>query len=141
MPLYQFRSEDGEVLSITMDTKQPLEAYHFQKVDGKVYKRVYTVPNMSVDSRPGLSESEFRRATSSKNMKVGEMQALSREMHEKRTEKEGRDEVKEKWYDQYEKNIGKKHDNVVRRETQAQRRKKASKAKEKLKKYGVEVSF
>lgn len=142
MPLYQFQSSDGEVLSVTMSTNQPMESYHVQVVDGKVYKRVYDPPRISMDSRPGTSADEFRRATTNKkNLTVGQMQDLSREMHEKRTEKEGLDPVKENYYKQHEKDIGKKHPKVIQRETLAARNSRAAKAKEKLKKYGVEVSL
>lgn len=141
MPLYLFEDQDGKQITVVMDTKQPIEAYHSQVVNGKTYKRVYTVPCASVDSRVGVTSDEFRRATTNKKMKVGEMQDLSKEMHLRREEKEGIDPVKEKFYENYEKSMGQPHQNVVKRQTQSQRRKKGAKAKEKLKKYGVEVSF
>lgn len=97
---------------------------------------------MSVDSRVGTSKEEFRRATTNKkNLTVGQMQELSAEMHEKRTEREGLDPVKEEFYQKYEKDVGQKHPNVAKRDTRSARRKKAAKAKEKLKTFGVEVSL
>lgn len=142
MPLYIFQSSDGEILNVVMDTKQPSECYHVQIKNGKTYKRVYTVPNMSVDSRVGVSKEEFRRATTNKKgLTVGQMQELSAEMHEKRTEREGLDPVKEEFYQKYEKDVGQKHPNVVKRDTRSARRKRATKAKEKLKTFGVEVSL
>lgn len=142
MPLYTFQSSDGELLHVTMDTKQPSDAYHAQKKNGKTFKRVYETPRISIDSRVGVSRSEFERATTNKKgLTVGQMEELSKEMSERRAEKEGVDIVKEKYYETYEKDTGTKHQSVVKRQTQAMRRKKAAKAKEKLKTFGVEVSL
>jgi len=141
MPLYDFQANDGEVLSVIMDTKQPLEAYHEQVVNGKVYKRIYHIPNMSVDSRPGVQIKDFERATSNKKLTVGQMQEISRDMHLKRVEKEGQDTVKETWYKEYEQNVGQPHADVARRDTRAKKAKRVAAAKKKLERFGVEVKF
>ena len=142
MPLYEFQSEDGKRLLVEMDTKQPAEAYRVQVRDGKKYKRVYDVPRLAHDMRVGTSESEFIRATSGKNnITVAQMQELSREMHEKRTDSEGIDQVKEAFYEKYEKDIGTKHKNVARREKLADQKSRLAKAKKKLEKFGVEVKL
>lgn len=141
MPLYSFQASDGEAISVVMDTKQPPESYRVQYKNGKSYKRVYDAPRISIDSRPGVSESDFTRATSGKKMTIGQMQDLSKEMHEKRAEKEGQDPVKEKFYQNYEKQMGQKHSNVIKKQTETMRAKRAAKAKEKLRRHGVEITL
>jgi hypothetical protein len=125
-----------------MDTKQPLEAYHEQVVNGKVYKRIYYSPNISIDGKPGgVTREDFIRKTANKKLTVGQMQEISREMHLKRVEKDGQDTVKETWYKEYEKNVGQPHKDVARRDTQVKKAKRMAAAKKKLERFGVEVKF
>jgi len=133
MPHYDFAAENGQTITLYLDLHQPKTAYCVQVVDGVVYKRIYSVPRAATNSRAGdLSEQDFIRVTQNKNLTMGEMQNISREMHEERKSKAGTDVVKERFYKDYEKRIGKPHTDVVRRE-------RVAKAKAKMDKFGVKL--
>lgn len=136
MPLYDFEHvESGEIITVHLDLKQPQAAYQKQERDGKVYRRIYTVPNAAQNILAGtLTQDDFRRVTTDKGLTVGKMQDISREMSADRAAKNGGlDPVKEKFYKDYERKNGVPH-------IEKQRGEKRAKAKAKLKKFGVEVT-
>lgn len=65
---------------------------------------------------------------------MGEMVNISKEMHLERTQKEGQDSVKEEFYKGYEKRVGQKHKDIIKRERKV-------KAEASLKKFGVKVNL
>lgn len=134
MPTYSFtHQESGETIDLYLDLKQPPEAYRQQVRDGKVFKRVYEVPGMSINSiMKDDTKEEFARVTDKRDITVGQMAEVSKEMSVKRAAREGSDAVQEVFYKDYEKRIGVKHKDVVKRE-------RLKKAKASLKKYGVTV--
>ncbi len=134
MPSYDFAAPDGTTFTVYLDLKQPAIAYREQVIHGQVCKRVYEVPQMAVNTAAGTGRDDYRRKTEGKNLKVGEMQEISKEMSHERAAKEGVDPVKERYYQTYEKDIGVKHKDVVKRE-------KLAKAQASLKKYGVKVDL
>ncbi len=135
MPLFEYQAPDGEILSLILDAKQPAEAYRVQKANGKIYKRIYTAPTMGVNTQARDARSDdYRRITENKNLTVGQMTDISKELSEKRAEKEGVDQVKEQFYKSYEKNIGVKHKDQIKKE-------KRAKAEASLKKFGVKVDL
>jgi len=74
------------------------------------WRRVYHAPLAAIDTKlDPRDKNAFVRRTE-KYTKLGEMQDISREMSEKRAAKDGKDPVREKWLDNYEKSRnGKKH--------------------------------
>ena len=137
MPLYSFHhAESDEYIEVFLDMKQPAEAYRRQERDGKVYRRVYTIPQMavSVAVKDG-SLADYKRVTEGKGkLTINEMAAVSKEMAEKRATKEGAEPVKQEFYRNYEAKIGKKHKDEVRQT-------KLAKAHKSLKKFGVSVDM
>lgn len=80
-------------------------------VDGVEWRRVYHSPLASVDTKlDPRDKNAFVRRTE-KYSKVGDFMDISKDLSEQRASKDGRDEVKEKWLDNYEKERGgnKKH--------------------------------
>lgn len=142
MPLYDFHNEKtGETISVFLDMKQAPEAYRQQTVNGVVYKRVYTVPHACKDTKVGsAARDDFRRVTEGKNLTVGEMQNISREMSQIRESKEGVDRVKEKFITNYKKNVGVAPLSELKQQRE-KRTERIKKAKEKLGKFGVKVDF
>ncbi len=135
MPVFDFESDAGEIISLHLDLKQPAAAYRVQVVDGKTYKRVYTAPLAAKDTLArDATLDDYTRITSDKNLTVGEMAKISKEMADRRAAKEGADSVKSEFYRNYEKKIGKKHKDEIA----AERRKRAEAS---LKKFGVKVEM
>ena len=142
MPLYDFQSPDGEIISLLLDTKQTAEAYRVQVQNGKTYKRVYHVPNVAFNSQPrDATSNDYRRLTENKNLTLDEMAKVSKDLSDKRAARDGRDEVKENYHKRYEKDMGQKHSDVIKKETAAAKQKRLEKSKQKLKKFGVTVEL
>lgn len=136
MPIFDFQHETtGETISLHLDLKQSATAYRVQVIDGKTYKRIYTAPLAGRDTivRDATLD-DYTRITENKNLTVGEMAKISKEMAEKRGEREGADKVKQEFFRNYEQKIGTKHKDEIKSE----RRKKAEAS---LKKFGVKVDF
>lgn len=105
MPEYIYEHPDtGKQVVVT----QSVHEEHVYEIDGVVYDRVYTVPQASIDTHVDpYSEKDFRKI---KATNIGEMWDRSRELSEIRAEKEGKDPVKEKYFEDYShKTKGKKH--------------------------------
>ena len=80
--------------------------------EGLKWKRVFTVPNASIDSQiDPYSANEFVRKTENKVGTMGEMMDYSKELSQSRAEKNGGiDPIKEKHYKDYSsKRKGAKH--------------------------------
>lgn len=107
MPVYLYLNEEtGEIKEIV----QSMMEEHVYSEDGINWKRVFTVPKTSIDTKiDPFSANEFIRKTNKKGT-VGEVMDLSSELSEKRAEKTGEgDPVKKKLFNDYEKRVGKKH--------------------------------
>lgn len=111
MPYYEFFN----------DTTQESVDVFFHMNDDKVYngedgaeigqwRRVYHSPLASIDTKlDPRDKNAFIRRTE-KYSRVGDFQSLSRDLSDQRASKDGKDGVKEKWLDNYEKTRnGKKH--------------------------------
>jgi len=99
MPLYLFANKDNtevqEVFFHMNDEKI------FIGPDGETWRRVYTVPQMSIDTHlDPRNKNEFIRRTE-KYKTIGETIDKSRELSEKREAKDGVDSVKQKHFDDY----------------------------------------
>tara|TARA_R110000824_G_scaffold214603_1_gene400817 strand:+ start:1018 stop:1368 length:351 start_codon:yes stop_codon:yes gene_type:complete len=87
---------------------QSVHEEHVYKIEGVVYNRVYTVPQASIDTHiDPYSQKDFRKI---KSENIGDMWDRSQELSQIRTEKEGKDPIKEKYFKDYAKKTkGKKH--------------------------------
>ena len=97
MPLYLFENEKtGEQREIVLPMKAP-------KTYLKGWKRVFTIPNtmMPVKIDPN-SKTDFVKKTA-RYKTMGDLWASSEEMSNKRAEKEGKDPIREKYFENYSK--------------------------------------
>lgn len=138
MPVHEFLHEaSGKKIEIYVPINAPAEQHQVQVVDGDTYKRVYAAPLASIDTHlKDATQEDFRRLTTNKkNLTVGQMWEMSSEMSHHRAEKNGGvDDVKEKFYSNYEKQMGKKHIDVEKRE-------KLKIAHQQLKDMGIRVEL
>lgn len=126
MPVYDFQHEEsGQIIAVLVRLDEPDAARQEQTVDGKVYKRVYSASQINKDTKVGdATLNDFTKITTDKNLSVGTMWDISKEMSAKRAEKNGGiDPVQQKFYDDYKKKMGGEHENVKRARA-AEKRKK-----------------
>lgn len=106
MAIYLFQNPE------TLEVKeifQSMSETHCYQEEGVEWKRLYTVPLMSIDTKVDpYSSKDFAKATNKKGT-LGNMMDLSAELSDKRANKEGIDPVKQKHFDDYEKKNKKKH--------------------------------
>jgi hypothetical protein len=105
---------------------------HEYEKNGIKYKRIWTKPQMNVDSIPldCHSPKDFARVTN-KGGSIGDLFDRSQELSEQRVQKEGKDVFKEGFFEKYKK----KHHG---REHPEQRR---ARAKKQADESGIKVSF
>lgn len=135
-PVFDFQHETtGEIISVLVKHTEPDHLRHEQTVDGKIYKRVYSAPTTAKDTKTGdCTLNDFSRVTEGKNLTVGQMWKISEEMSKARADKNGGlDPVKEKFYKDFEKKNGKKHEDVIRRE-------RVEASKNALKQFGIAMA-
>ncbi len=69
-------------------------------------------------TKGNLSKEDFKRITEGKNAKVGDLWKISAEMAQDRADRNGgHDEVREKFYKKYEKENGKPHPDVAKKQS------------------------
>jgi len=110
MPIYIYKHPDQEEYTEVFQTM--MEDHVYFDSEGLEWKRVFTIPNMSVDSQINPnSEKEFIEKTANKKGTIGDMMDYSKELSYSRAEKNGGiDPVKEKYYKDYSsKRKGAKH--------------------------------
>ena len=110
MPIYIYKSPNGEKYKEVFQTMA--EDHVYFDPDGLEWKRVFTVPNSSIDTQiDPHSSKEFIQKTEHKKGSYGDMMDYSKELSETRAEKNGGiDPVKEKYFKDYSKNRnGAKH--------------------------------
>lgn len=109
MPIYLFQNQETEEITEVFfgmnDDKKHIDE------NGLEWKRIFTVPNASIDTKiDPNSAKEFVQKTGNKKGTVGDMLDLSAELSAKREAKDGKDSVKEKFFEDYKKKTnGKKH--------------------------------
>ena len=110
MPEYIYQHPDTE------ETKSIIQSIHdkHEYIDeqGIKWNRVYTVPQMGIDTKMGAntSEREFSEKTKNKRGTLGDMFDKSKELSEARKKMYGKDPVKKKYWDDWsKKRKGKKH--------------------------------
>lgn len=109
MPLYLYRHpETNETIEVVQGMN---DEHTFFDEEGIEWKRVWTKPNASIDSSVNpFSENDFLKKTSHYNrVTQGDLMDMSAELSQKRESKEGVDPVKQKFFKDYEKKVGKKH--------------------------------
>jgi len=99
MPEYIYEHpETGEQITVW----QSIHEEHVYQVDDVIYNRVYTIPQASIDTKVDpYSAKDFREKVKVQN--VGDMWDRSKELSEKRKEKEGRDPVQQQYFKDYSK--------------------------------------
>jgi predicted nucleic acid-binding Zn ribbon protein len=106
MPIYAYThpktGEEIEVVQGMNDTHEHIDE------EGTKWDRVFSTPNMNLDSEVDpFSQADFVRTTGSKKGTMGEMMDLSKEMSQRRAEKNGGiDPVKVKADADYKKRTG-----------------------------------
>lgn len=111
MPIYIFENElTGEVKEIFFHMEEKKLFNGEDESEIGQWRRVFTVPLASIDTKlDPRDKNAFVRRTE-KYSKVGDFQDISRDLSAQRAAKDGRDPVKEKWLDNYEKSrLGKRH--------------------------------
>lgn len=99
MPTYLYKNpETGEVLEVTQGIN---DKHEFVNADGLKCERIFTKPNMSVDTNGASNEKDFVRKTASKKDSVGDLWDRSKEESQKREKLFGKDPVKEKYLSDY----------------------------------------
>lgn len=140
MPVYEFikigteNSEKPIITEVYIPITGDVNTYNGE--DGSetgVWKRYWNhIPYLAQATKiDPYSKDSFIKATE-KRMTFGEMIDLSKEMSNERASKDGRDEVREKMYKNYEKQHGVKHYEQVQKEKKEQ-------AKKNLEKFGIEI--
>ena len=108
MPEYVFKNpQNGKLINVIQSTNDA----HVYERDGVKFERVFTIPQTNIDTKLNpLSSSDFIKKTKDKKGTLGDLYDLSREASEKRKQLTGKDEVKEKYFEEYsKKRRGRKH--------------------------------
>jgi len=138
MPVHEFYNEsNGKSIEIYVPINAPSENHQTQVVEGQIYKRIYSAPLASVDtvSKDGTKEDFRRLTTNKKGLTIGQMWEMSAEMSQHRADKNGGvDNVKESFYKNYEREVGKAHPEV-------ERKRKLEAANAHLKSMGIKIDL
>ncbi len=107
MPIYLYKNpETGEVKEIIQTMSETHEYFE----DGLEWKRIFLSPNASIDTKV-VTDQQFMEKTGNMKGTLGEMMDYSEDLSKERASKSetGEDPVKRKFYNDYEKRVGKKH--------------------------------
>lgn len=112
MPNYLFQSPvTSEIKEVFIPISAAERTY---SEDGVVWDRVWTAPQMSVDSTYDCdSPKDFAAKTANKRGSLGDLWSKSAELSEKRAKKHGIDPVRQKHIQNYHKKTGKKHPDEI----------------------------
>jgi len=104
MPIYiYYRESTGEIAEVVQGMNDE-HVYHGQDGAENDWKRVYTSPQASIDTKINPNDPKaFLEATRNKRGTYGDMQDLSKELSDKRAGTKGVDPVKEKFFENYSK--------------------------------------
>jgi len=113
MPTYIYEDpETGE----TKEVIQRMNEDHKFESNGKEWRRVFTNPQASIDTKwDEFSNRDFLEKTRAKRGTMGDLFDKSKELSQKREQRAGIDEKKQKIIKQYEENTGKKHPQTIER--------------------------
>ena len=108
MPQYLYKNpKTGKIKEVI----QGINEEHKYSEDGVDWLREFTVPNAEIDAKISpWSESQFSDKVYNSKGSYGDVVDRAAEMSRKRTEKEGKDPIKDKYFDNYAKiRKGKRH--------------------------------
>jgi len=108
VPIYVYKHPEEDIYE---EVLQGMNDPHVFSKDGIEWQRVFLSPNAAISSDVDpYNSNAFIEKTANMKGTLGDMMDLSAELSHKRAEKAGgEDPVKRKHFDQYEKDIGKKH--------------------------------
>jgi hypothetical protein len=136
MPLYLYENkETGEVVEVLQGMN---ELHQYNGIDNRekgLWRRVYVNPTLSFDTKVDAFDSKsFVSSTVNKNDTYGDLFERSAEASAKRTERYGKDPIKEKKFAEYSKMTnGKVHPE--------QQKEKFKKALDKANKAGINIEL
>jgi len=109
MPIYIFKHPETEEYIEVVQTMN--EAHVYTDEEGVEWKRVFTIPNASIDTKEDAwNKNQFVEKTGKMKGTVGDVLDYSAELSARRAEANGgEDPVKRKVFNDYEKRTGKKH--------------------------------
>lgn len=117
MPVYSYKREStGEIIDVVQGMNDKHE-YFGPEGNQDDWKRVFTVPNASIDTQVDpFSQDQFRERTRNKKGTYGDLMDHSKEMSDRRKEiAGGTDPIKEKAYENYSKERrGAKHPDQIK---------------------------
>lgn len=117
MPFYTYENpKTGETIDVLQSMS---EKHEYFDQEGLEWKRVFQVPNASIDSQIDPNNPvAFIEATRNKKGTYGDMIDKSAELSEKRAKDHGgKDPVKEKFFKEYKDRVGKDHVAVNRKKS------------------------
>ena len=105
MPIYIYHNEEKDEYREIYQSMTEEHVYCGENGDEDGWKRVFTVPNASIDAQVDpFSSKEFVQKTGNKKGTYGDLIDRSKEMSEKRAQLNGGvDPVKQKYFEQYSK--------------------------------------
>lgn len=118
MPLYLYQNEKTKEIREIFQSMNEVHEYNGEKGNEKNWKRIFTVPQASVDTKQDpFSTNDFLDRTKSKKGTYGNMLDYSRELSEKRSSiVGGKDPIKENYYKNYSKQRnGAKHPDTFKK--------------------------
>lgn len=130
MPVYLYEDDKtGKVYEVVQKMNETHEFF----LNGRKLRRVFTIPQASIDTRCNpYSESDFLKITNKRGGTVGQVEDIAKELSEKRGGQDG-DPILQKHYKEWsKKRNGKDHPDVVKK-------KRAERLKKIENKYGVIV--
>jgi len=110
MPEYLYQHPQTEEVKSVIQSIHDKHEYIDEK--GIKWNRIYTVPQMGVDTKmdANTSSKEFSEKTKNKRGSLGDLFDQSKELSEARKKMYGKDPVKKKYWDDWsKKRKGKKH--------------------------------
>lgn len=71
MPIYQYQSDDGDIIEIVMSMKE--DKPEFLTKSDKTYKRLYSIPSITIDSKKPKTIGALAEKNMEKKVKSGEI--------------------------------------------------------------------
>jgi len=118
MPVHDFTNPiTGETTPIYVAADAPTHQHQVQIINGQIFKREWGAPHLAISTARGdCTADDFRRVTQGKNLTVGDMYDVSREMSEARAATNGGvDPVKQAGYERFERENGYEHPDIGKR--------------------------
>jgi len=109
MPVYAFQHpKTKEIIEVVQGMK---ENHTYTDEEGVQWERVWTSPNASIDTNlDGSKESFMKYTQNKKGATLGDLWDTSRRCSEMREREQGKDNIKDKYFNNYSKRRrGKKH--------------------------------